>query len=239
MASSLKDDALMTLYVDRYPQVRMSAMRWLAWKPVPVPARFEVTDPPGTEGGKAWTLAQRQRLRPLLQVYLDRYPTGSHADEARQLLTLLPDLNDTTPGALCDRLATIRCDATAGISGVPYERLQQNAVAAIRACSAAVTQSPDLPHYVALLARATAASGDLVPRHRPLRKRRRAWRPARHGQPCAIEGKRQRHGQGRAGRDGALRTGRRRRQPDAMINLAVTLFEGKDLPRMPTAPWRC
>ena len=71
------------------------------------------------------------------------------------MLAVLPDLDDTTPGALCDRLATHPRDATAGTSGVPFERLQQNAVSAIRACSAAAAQSPNLPHYVALLARAT------------------------------------------------------------------------------------
>lgn len=230
VASSLKDDALMTLYVDRYPQGAHVGDA-LAWLETGTRTRsLEVTDP-GTEAEKLWTLAQRSRLRPLLQVYLDRYPTGSHADEARQLLTLLPDLNDTTPGALCDRLATHPRDATAGISGVPYERLQQNAVAAIRACSAAVTQSPDLPHYVALLARATAASGDLS-RAIDLYESAAARGDLR-AMVSLAQLKESGNGMARdvPGAMALYEQAAAAGSPDAMINLAVTLFEGKDLPK--------
>ena len=230
VASSLKDQSLMSLYLDRYPQGAHVGDA-LAYLETGTRTRALDMSDPTTEAEKLWTLAQRSRIRPLLQVYLDRYPTGTHADEARQLLALLPDLDDTTPGALCDRLATHPRDATAGNPGVPYERLQQNAVAAIRACSAAVTQSPNLPHYVALLARATAASGDLsraIDLYETAAGRGdlRAMvslaqlKESGNGMAQDVPGALDLYEQAAAGGS-----------PDAMINLAVTLFEGKDLPK--------
>ncbi|RCW89009.1 caspase family protein [Paracoccus lutimaris] len=230
VASSLRDEALMSLYLDRYPQGAHVGDA-LAYLETGTRTRSLDMTNPEAEAEKLWTLAQRSRIRPLLQVYLDRYPKGSHADEARQLLALLPDLDDTTPGALCDRLATHPRDATAGNSGVPYERLQQNAVAAIRACSAAVTQSPNLPHYIALLARATAASGDLsraidLYQTAAARGDLRAMvslaqlKESGNGMAQDIPGAMALYEQAAAGGSS-----------DAMINLAVTLFEGKDLPK--------
>lgn len=230
VASSLKDDGLLKLYLDRYPQGAHvgDAQAWL--ETGTRTRALDMTDP-GTQAEKLWTLAQRSRIRPLLQVYLDRYPDGGHADEARQLLALLPDLDDTTPGALCDRLATHPRDATAGTAGVPFERLQQNAVAAIQACSAAVTGSPNLPHYLALLARATAASGDLG---RAIDLYDTA---AARGDLRAMVSLAQlkESGNGMAqdvpGAMALYEQAAAAGSQDAMINLAVTLFEGKLLPK--------
>ncbi|WP_370158449.1 tetratricopeptide repeat protein, partial [Salipiger bermudensis] len=107
----------------------------------------------------------------------------------------------------------------------------QNAVAAIRACSAAAIQSPELSHYVALLARATAASGDLA------RAIDLYLSAAERGDLRAMVSLAQlkENGTGMA-QDipGAMRLYERAAEggsQDAMINLAITLFEGKLLPQ--------
>lgn len=130
VATGARDDALMQLYVDLYPQGAHvgEAMDWLQ---TGTRTRSIDRSDPDEQAERLWTLAQRSRVRPLLQFYLDRYPDGAHAAQAQQLLALLPDLADSTPAALCERLATHPRDATAGTSGVPFERLKQNAVAAI------------------------------------------------------------------------------------------------------------
>jgi TPR repeat protein len=110
---------------------------------------------------RLWELARRSRMRPLLELYLERYPDALNRAEAQRLLRNIPRPEDATPGKICERLATHPRDATAENRGVPFSRLQQNALAAIQACSAAAARQPELPHYVALLARATAATGDL------------------------------------------------------------------------------
>lgn len=230
VAAGVQDEALMRLYVDLYPQGAHlgEAMAWLD-----TGSRVRSIDrsDPDEQAERLWNLAQRSRVRPLLQFYLDRYPEGTHTAQARQLLALLPDLGDSTPAALCERLATHPRDATAGTQGVPFERLQQNAVAAIQACSAAVTQSPNLPHYTALLARATAASGDLS---RAISLYESA---AERGDLRAMVSLAQlrESGNGMA-QDipGALALYEKAAEAgsqDAMINLAVTLSEGKLLPK--------
>ncbi len=230
VASSAQDDALMRLYVDLYPEGAHvgEAQSWLQ---TGTSTRSIERGDDAEQAKRLWTLAQRSRVKPLLQFYLDRYPQGADAAQARQLLDLLPDLQDSTPAALCERLATHPRDAVAGTSGVPFERLQQNAVAAIQACSAAVTQSPDLPHYVALLARATAASGDLgraialyetAADRGDLRAMVSLAQLKESGNGMAVDIPGAMALYEKAAEAGSL---------DAMNNLAVTLFEGKDLPK--------
>ena len=234
VAASMQDDEVMRLYLDSYPE---GAHRNEVLAYLETGTRTRSLDAPdsGVESGaqaeKLWTLAQRSRLRPLLDLYVERYPDGDHVDEAERLLSLIPDMQDASPGALCERLVTHPRDAIAGTPGVPFERLQQNAIAAIRACSAAVTQTPNLPHYIALLARATAASGDLARAidlyqtaadRGDLRAMVSLAQLKENGTgmprdiPAAMELYQQ------AARGGSA---------DAMINLAITLFEGVDLPQ--------
>ncbi|AUH66541.1 caspase family protein [Paracoccus zhejiangensis] len=230
VATGAQDDALMRLYVDLYPEGAHvgEAQSWLQ---TGTSTRSIERGDDAEQARRLWTLAQRSRVRPLLQFYLDRYPEGADAAQARQLLDLLPDLQDSTPAALCERLATHPRDAVAGTSGVPFERLQQNAVAAIQACSAAVTQSPNLPHYVALLARATAASGDLgravalyetAADRGDLRAMVSLAQLKESGNGMAVDIPGAMALYEKAAEAGSL---------DAMNNLAVTLFEGKDLPK--------
>ena len=160
LAVNVEDPQLLRLYLDRYPG---GAHTDEAEALLGTGTRTRALDmqDPSQQGERLWDLARRSRMRPLLEVYLERWPTGPHAQEAADLLATIPDPDDALPGAICERLATHPRDATAENSGVPFERLRDNALGAIQACSAAAVQSPELPHYVALLARATAASGDL------------------------------------------------------------------------------
>lgn len=225
VAANEKDPALMQLYVDRYPQ-GAHVDDVVSFLQTGGSTRALTSADAEADASRLWSLARRSRMRPLLEFYLERYPDGADADQARRLLDLIPDVDDSRPGAVCERLATHPNDATAVNAGVPFARLQQNALGAIQACSAAAVQSPDLPHYSALLARATAASGDL---ERAIRLYRSAadrgdlramvslaqLTEAGNGVPQDVEAAANLYR--RAAEAGS---------PDAMINLAVGLFQG-------------
>ena len=108
-----------------------------------------------------WKLARGGRQRPLVELYLARYPSGAHVQEATDLLASLQQTqgSEAPPGVVCERQATHPRDATANTPGVELSVLAQNAEPAIEACREAVAQHPNVPHYLALLARATTASG--------------------------------------------------------------------------------
>jgi hypothetical protein len=186
-------------------------------------------DDQDAQADRLWKLAQRSRMRPLLEFYLEQYPDGANAQQARRLVQSIPRREDTTPGGMCERLATHPRDSTASLTGVPFSRLKENAMTAIQACGAAAAQSPDLPHYVALLARATIAAGDV---ERAVTLYQRA---AERGDLRAMVSLAQLYESGMgvpqdvaravslneaAAEGGSL---------DAMINLAVTLFEGQSV----------
>ena len=110
----------------------------------------------------------------------------------------------------------------------PLAQLRQHAAAAVEACAKAVAAHPEVPHYTALLARATCAAGD---RHEAIRLYREAAGPrrsSRHGQPRPRSTE---------NGDGVPRTcpkpppsTRRPREggfPDGAINLAVMLVQGQ------------
>ncbi|MEL6207751.1 MAG: caspase family protein [Pseudomonadota bacterium] len=167
IAVATEDPSLMNFYMRKYPDgAHVDAVMSYLSDGSGVPGGSGVTrnTQPGISQDTEeifWRLAQRSRARPLLEQYIERFPDGSYAEEASRLVATLPQADDASMGALCERLATHPRDRTAKTSGVPFARLQENAIAAIQACSAAASESPDLPHYLALLARATAATGDL------------------------------------------------------------------------------
>lgn len=154
------DSDLLNLYVERYP-AGAHAEEALAFLDTGTRTRAIDARDGEDRAQRLWELARRSRMRPLLELYVERYPDAPDRDEALRLLANLPRPEDATPGKICERLATHPRDATAENRGVPFSRLQQNALAAIQACSAAAARQPELPHYTALLARATAATGDL------------------------------------------------------------------------------
>lgn len=225
VAASVKDPGLMQLYVDRYPQGSHVGEALAALETGTRTRALGVSDP-DEQAERLWNLARRSRMRPLLEFYVAEYPDGAHVGEAQRLLGMIPSADEASPGALCERLATHPRDATAGNPGVPFARLQQNAVAAIQSCSQAAVMSPDLPHYTALLARAIAASGDL---ERAVGLYQSA---AERGDLRAMVSLAQLHetGTGVAQDAAAARSlyeqAAEGGSHDAMINLAITLLQG-------------
>ncbi len=225
VAAGSKDVSLMQLYADRYPQ-GAHAEDVVAFLETGSRTRNLGTQDKEADAARLWSLARRSRMRPLLEFYLDRYPDMADAAQAKRLLEMIPKIEESTPGGICERLATHPRDATAANSGVPFERLRQNAVTAIQACCSASVRAPDLRHYTSLLARATAASGDL---ERAIKLYKSA---ADRGDLRAMVSLAQlmENGTGFAKDvDGAFALYERAAEggsPDAMINLAISLFQG-------------
>jgi hypothetical protein len=167
LGAAQKDANLLHIYLDRYPDgAHVADARALI---------AEIGSSGGGSGGAQagapaakenvedllWRLAKSGRQRPLVELYLARYPLGTHAQDAKALLASLQDEQETgaPAGIICQRLATHPRDATANFPGVDLTVLTRDAPAAVGACRDAVAQHTNEPHYVALLARAVAASG--------------------------------------------------------------------------------
>ena len=232
VAAKERDGNLMQLYVDRYPQgahvADVTAFLDTGENTRSLGGRAEEKEP---EAERLWTLARRSRMRPLLEFYLERYPSGANFQDVERLLALIPRAEDATPAGVCQRLATHPRDATASTSGSSFDRLRQNALTAIQACAAAAAQSPDLPHLTALLARATAASGDLE------RAVQLYTIASDRGDLRAMVSLAQLTERGNGvpqDLNAALMLYERAAKAgsaDAMINLAITLFEGTQVPQ--------
>ena len=160
IAVRARDPMLMRLYLDRFPNGAHVA---------DVTAFLEEPDPAAGVSGRStgdgagsellWQVARQTRMRPLVELYLEREPSGPFAGDARQLLETLPGDAELTPGQICERLATHPSDATATTPGVPFAALPLQAAARISACREAAKRNPDLPHYTALYARVLLAVG--------------------------------------------------------------------------------
>jgi TPR repeat protein len=149
------------------------------------------------------------------------------------MLAELPpaDDPDAAPELVCERLATHDRDATANTAGVTLPRLRRHAAAAVEACAAAAAARPEMPHYTALLARATYAAGDLPAAARLYRD------AADRGDLRAATslGLMLEHGTGVA-RDLPAAAALYEKAaagglPDGAINLAVMLFKGEGAPQ--------
>lgn len=232
VAANENDNSLMQLYADMYPKgAHIDDVKMFMQTGAQTRALTNRDDE--AEAARLWALAQRSRMRPLLEYYLEEYPNGADARQVAHLLSLIPKPEDATPSGICARLATHPRDATAVHAGVGFDRLRRNALVALQACSAAAAQSPELPHYTALLARATAASGDM---ERAVQLYKSA---ADRGDLRAMvslaqlaesgNGLPQNLSQALALYERAAQGG----SPDAMINLAIILFEGELAPAEP------
>lgn len=230
VSAEAKDPKLLQLYAERYPEGKhlpeVMAFLQEAEETGGVQVRAVEEGATNTKADRLWELAQRSRMRPLVAFYLEQYPDGKHAAAARRLIATMPVDEATNPGRLCERLATHPRDATATTAGIPYAQLAQNAFSAIQACQVAAAASPNLPHYTALLARATAAAGDQA---QALVHYRDA---AARGDLRALVslGLITENGMGvPADATAALRLyeqAAEKGSADGMINLAVSLFEG-------------
>jgi TPR repeat protein len=161
LGAAQKDAGLLRIYLDRYPEgAHVGDAKALLdeigrqAKPTPAAAGENVED-------LLWRLARSEHQRPLVELYLARYPNGPHRQDAETLLARLTEAQsaDAPPAIVCQRLATHPRDATADFPGAELETLARNAPLAMDACRKAIAQHPTEAHYVALLARATAAAG--------------------------------------------------------------------------------
>jgi TPR repeat protein len=166
LAGGQRDVNLLHFYLERYPDgshvadVR-SLIEDIGKSTKGVTAPINPQAPKENVEELLWRLARSGRQRPLVDLYLARYPGGGHVAEADALRASLQETqgSDAPPGVICERLATHPRDATANTPGVDLDALVQNAEPATAACREAVAQNPNVPHYLALLARSTAASG--------------------------------------------------------------------------------
>lgn len=165
LAAGSRDPALLRIYLSRYPEGTHAGevKTMMASASIAIEAG-SVRSTPDTDrisDDRLWDFAQRSRLRPLVEFYIDRKPDGRHRDAAHELLKALPSAEETEarPESLCERAATHPRDATANMAGVPLSELAGKSEAAIAACQTAREAHPDMPHYTALLARSLAAAG--------------------------------------------------------------------------------
>jgi TPR repeat protein len=164
LAGGQRDASLLHIYLDRYPEGAHIADVKALLADVGKSGKGAGEAPPAAKENVEellWKLARSGRQRPLVDLYLARYPAGAHVQEATGLLASLQQTqgSDAPPGIVCERSATHPRDATANNPGVDLDALARNAEPAIAACREAVRQNPNVPHYLALLARATAAAG--------------------------------------------------------------------------------
>jgi TPR repeat protein len=165
LAGGQRDVNLLHIYLDRYPDGSHAADVKALLEEIskPVKGGAEPANAPVAKENVEdllWKLARSARQRPLVDLYLARYPSGAHLKEATDLLASLQETlgSDAPAGVVCERLATHPRDATANMPGVELDALARNAEAAMAACREAVSEHPNVPHYLALLARATAAA---------------------------------------------------------------------------------
>lgn len=157
LAGKDRDPAIMEAYLARYPKgAYVTDIRSMTADPA---AQAGTAD----SGDLLWKLAREQRAKALIDIYLERFPNGTHRDEAKELQATLQreEKQGTPPAVLCETLTTHPNDATANVAGVSIQELVSNADRAVEACSVAITQYPEAPHYTALYARALAASGNM------------------------------------------------------------------------------
>ncbi len=235
VASRAQDPVLMHLYLERFPQgAHIADVRAFLQLGEGEVGDSVIRRLPGTgeiEAERLWSLAQRTRMRPLVERYLQLFPHGANAADARRLLEALPAGQDDAPVRQCERLATHPRDATANTAGVEFAVLVRSAAAAVAACQRAVDAFPDVPHLIALLARAKAAAGE---RDAAIALYRRA---AAAGDLRAMVSLGLLHETGDGvprDLDAAIRLYEQAAEagsPDAAINLAVALFEGRGVER--------
>ncbi len=238
LAATSRDPSLLSVYLSRYPEGSFvaEARRILtAAGPQAASAPRSTSEIDSISDDRLWDLAQRSRIRALVEFYIDRRPDGRHVSAARELLQGLPgaEEGELKPEVLCARSATHPRDATANMPGVPLNELARNGEAAVAACRAAWDANPEMPHYAALLARALAATGQ---RAEAITLYRLA---ADRGDLRAMVslGLLMETGDGvprapKAAYDLYTRAAERG-SPDGAINLAVALMEGNGIARDP------
>jgi len=170
LAAASRDASLLRVYLTRYPEGAHAGeaqriVKVASLEPEAISAPRSTADIASISDDRLWDLAQRSRIRALVEFYIDRRPDGRHNVAARELLQTLPSAEEANlrPEVLCDRSATHPRDETADTPGVSMADLKRNGERAVAACRAAREAHPEMPHYAALLARALAATGQRGP----------------------------------------------------------------------------
>lgn len=131
IAAASRDTALLRIYLSRYPdgphanEVK-SMITVASADPVATVGTLRSTpDADRVSDDRLWDLAQRSRLRQLVEFYVTRHPDGRHVNEAQELLQSIPTAEDADarPESLCERSATHPRDATANTAGVTLAEL--------------------------------------------------------------------------------------------------------------------
>jgi TPR repeat protein len=159
VAAREKDASLMQAYLEIYPDGSHSSEAKSMITDVATAATGNGSAPGEEE--TLWNLARSLRRQQLVQDYLQTFPDGPHAAQARDLVASLRsrDEADASPDVVCERLATHPNDSTVSLRGSDLPSLTKNANTAIAACEKAAANHPQTGHYVALLARAKYAGG--------------------------------------------------------------------------------
>ncbi len=158
VAAAQRDRSLAAIYLDIFPN-GAHARDLQAMLPSLAEARAAAADTAHED--EYWDLALSIRARSLADVYVERFPKGTHLEDAKSLLSNLRSAEmaaSEAPG-VCERLATHPSDATSSVAGVDFKTLAEHAPQAVEACGLAVNAHPENAHYLALLARATFAAG--------------------------------------------------------------------------------
>ena len=231
-ASRDHDANLLTIYLDRYPKgAHADDVRELLAQ---VPnASGPSAKPSPTLENDLWRLALSSRQRPVVELYLARYPGGTHAKDAEPLLASLraAEVSDHNPALVCDRLANHPHDATALAPGVDMAGLIPHAADAIEACRTASEAHPEIAHYTALLARALYAGGQFDESIRLYRQAADAG-DARAMDSFALLMERGDHvPRDVPGAYALFAKAAERGNADAAIDLASALYEGKIVER--------
>jgi hypothetical protein len=162
LGAAQKDAGLLHIYLDRYPEGAHAGDAKSLLDELGRQTKAAAGSTNENVDDLLWRLARSEHQRPLVELYLARYPSGAHRQDAETLLAHLTDAQsaDAPPAIVCQRLATHPRDATADFPGTELEALARNVALALEACKKAIDQHPSEAHYTALLARATAAAGE-------------------------------------------------------------------------------
>ena len=236
IAAQQRDKNLLAIYLERFPKgPHAEDVRAL------LPSFGESLKPPDKTGASGeddlWKLALSSRQNDVAQLYLARYPSGAHAQEAGALLSSLKSAETAAadPAGTCERLATHPSDATASAPGVDFAALAARAPQAVEACGEAVRRRPDNPHFLALLARATFAAGRQTEAVALYRKAADAGDSRAMVSLATLMENGDHAPRDLSAAYALYEKAAARDNPDASINLGVALFNGvgvrKDVPR--------
>ena len=236
LAGQQHDRNLLAIYLERFPKgPHAEDVRAL------LPSLGQTVLPAEKSGPSLeddlWKLALSSRERALAHLYLARYPSGAHAPEAGALLASLEsaEVAAADPAGVCERLATHPSDATVSAAGVDFATLATHAPQAVEACGEAVRTHPDNPHFLALLARSTFASGRQTEGVALYRKAADAGDARAMVSLATLMENGDHIGKNLRMAYTLYEKASARDNPDAAINLGVALFNGigaqKDIPR--------